>query len=214
MVVLAVKAVLPSFLLSLFLLLLSIVEFLNSSTYYADLAWMNWEIAQGLWSLYADQYGEVIQVGQLAHVLGSALCMFLRTRNCLTFAYLRNSRSSVVFAQIRFFVQGWYTDVEESNVIGELQVMPDLVGHYLEPLARDLHENLTRSDNMTRPVWASPYYVYNLTRHPAESIMTTRFYADWWGQVFVEAPHLDFIAPQDSMGIFAYAVDSTFFVLH
>lgn len=85
--------------------------------------------------------------------------------------------------------------------------MPDLVGHYLEPLARDIHV-MTGSDSRSsntkvapqQPVWASPYYVFNMTRHNASTIMTPRFYADWWGQVFVEAPHLDFIAPQDSMG--------------
>lgn len=93
-------------------------------------------------------------------------------------------------------IAGFYTDVEESNSIGELVLMKDLVGHYLEPVARDMKVNLSR-DIL---VWASPYYVGNLTRHPAASWMGPRFYADWWGQVFVEASHLDLIAPQDSMG--------------
>lgn len=49
---------------------LSSSEFLNSSTYYADLAWMNWEIAQSVWSLYAEEYGEVIQVRSSVLVVG------------------------------------------------------------------------------------------------------------------------------------------------
>ena len=93
-------------------------------------------------------------------------------------------------------IAGFYTDVEESNSIGELALMNDLVGHYLEPVARDMKVSLS-PDIL---VWASPYYVGNLTRHPAASWMGPRFYADWWGQVFAEASHLDLIAPQDSMG--------------
>ena len=30
--------------------------------------------------------------------------------------------------------------------------------------------------------------------------MDADFYADWWAQVFEWSPHLDLIAPQDSMG--------------
>lgn len=30
--------------------------------------------------------------------------------------------------------------------------------------------------------------------------MDANFYADWWAQVFEWSPHLDLIAPQDSMG--------------
>ena len=96
-------------------------------------------------------------------------------------------------------LRGWYTDVEESNSHGELDLMADLVGHYLEPLARDLH-NMTATQSVPTTVWASPYYVGNLTRHPASDLMTPQFYADWWGQLFSWAPHLDLIAPQDSMG--------------
>jgi len=98
---------------------------------------------------------------------------------------------------------GWYTGIEESNSLGELALMKDLAGHYLEPLARDLR-NLTAGSkalpNKTMPIWASPYYVGNLTRDPETSYMTPRFYADWWEQMFHLVPDLDFIAPQDSMG--------------
>ena len=78
-------------------------------------------------------------------------------------------------------IAGFYTDVEESNSIGELALMNALVGHYLEPVARDIKQRLS-PDTL---VWASPYYVGNLTRHPARSWMGPRFYADWWGQVLI-----------------------------
>lgn len=95
---------------------------------------------------------------------------------------------------------GWYTDVEESNSIGELPLMSALTGHYLEPLARDIHNMTGMGKGNGTPVWASPYYVGNLTRHSQASYMSPRFYGDFWGQVFEMAPDLDFIAPQDSMG--------------
>eukprot|EP00040_Diaphanoeca_grandis_P013990 m.70729 g.70729 ORF g.70729 m.70729 type:complete len:394 (+) comp24268_c0_seq1:64-1245(+) len=95
-------------------------------------------------------------------------------------------------------ITGWYTDVEESNSMGWLEEMEPFVGHYLEPLARDIHG--LYDTNSTTMVWASPYFVGNLTRHPASEFMSPRFYADWWGQIFAMSPHLDFIAPQDSMG--------------
>ena len=96
-------------------------------------------------------------------------------------------------------LRGWYTDVEEANTRFELELMNPLVSHYLEPLARDLH-NMTAGQSVPTTVWASPYYVGNLTRHSPVDIMTPRFYADWWSQIFEWAPHLDLIAPQDSMG--------------
>jgi hypothetical protein len=96
-------------------------------------------------------------------------------------------------------LRGWYTDVEESNTRYELELMNNLVTHYLEPLARDIH-NMTAHQATPTSVWASPYYVGNLTRHALQSIMTPRFYADWWEQIFDWSPHLDLIAPQDSMG--------------
>jgi hypothetical protein len=118
---------------------------------------------------------------------------------------------------------GWYTGIEESNSLGELALMKDLAEHYLEPLARDLR-NLTalappppppsssspslsvpppasrssslQTKNDAMAIWASPYYVGNLTRDPQTSFMTPRFYADWWEQMFHLVPDLDFIAPQ------------------
>ena len=128
---------------------------MNSTTYYRELASINWELAQWLWQLYGREYSATLR--------------------------------------------GWYTDVEESNTRGELELMQDLVGHYLEPVARDIHE-MTAKQAVPTIVWASPYYVGNLTRHPTAEVMTPRFYADWWEQVLVWAPHLDLIAPQDSMG--------------
>eukprot|EP00039_Didymoeca_costata_P010270 m.137841 g.137841 ORF g.137841 m.137841 type:complete len:374 (-) comp14765_c0_seq1:10-1131(-) len=92
-------------------------------------------------------------------------------------------------------LQGFYTGIEESNVASEFLQTKDLQGHYLEPLARDIK---TLSSELL--VWASPYYVGNLTRHNKEDIMTPQFYADWWEQIFWWSPDLDLIAPQDSMG--------------
>ena len=97
---------------------------------------------------------------------------------------------------------------------GKRTVLADLVGHYLEPLARDLH-NMTAAQSVPTTVWASPYYVGNMTRHNASNLMTPQFYADWWGQLFSWAPHLDLIAPQDSMGAQgnSFANVSTFLAL-
>lgn len=52
--------------------------------------------------------------------------------------------------------------LEESNTIGTMGRTTDLTGHFLEPLARDIKQNI--SSNLL--VWASPYFVANLTRHP------------------------------------------------
>ena len=52
--------------------------------------------------------------------------------------------------------------LEESNSIGTMARTTDLAGHFLEPLARDIKQNI--STNLL--VWASPYFVANLTRHP------------------------------------------------
>eukprot|EP00041_Stephanoeca_diplocostata_P027642 m.764847 g.764847 ORF g.764847 m.764847 type:complete len:372 (-) comp23217_c0_seq39:1653-2768(-) len=93
-------------------------------------------------------------------------------------------------------VKGIYTVLEESNEIGSLEQTQNLAGHYLEPLSRDIKANI--SDDLL--VWASPYYVGNLTRHRDSDIMDPDLYAEWWGAIFRMAPHLDFIAPQDSMG--------------
>ena len=79
--------------------------------------------------------------------------------------------------------------------------MSALTGHYLEPLSRDIHNMTGTGSGSGTAVWASPYYVGNLTRHPDPgSYMTPRFYGDFWEQVFAMAPDLDFVAPQDSMG--------------
>jgi hypothetical protein len=160
---------------------------------------INWAIARQLWALYGKEFGP------------------------------RGTGT----------LQGFYTDVEESNTIGELARMKDLVGHYLEPVARDIHgmvdlnnsdgshrdaggrsgahgrdvirgavdhtgasgKTATQRGSSTTLVWASPYFVGNKTRgEGSPNYMNPRFYADWWGQVFVEAPHIDLIAPQDSMG--------------
>eukprot|EP01045_Picozoa_sp_COSAG04_P006113 COSAG04_NODE_296_length_17642_cov_88.702388_13_plen_101_part_00 len=85
---------------------------MNATTYYRELASINWELAQWLWQLYGREYSATLR--------------------------------------------GWYTDVEESNTRGELELMQDLVGHYLEPVARDIHE-MTAKQAVPTIVWASPY---------------------------------------------------------
>ena len=79
--------------------------------------------------------------------------------------------------------------------MGYLGLASPLAGHFLQPLARDVHE--LDADLL---VWASPYYVGNLSRHDATSIMDAAFYADFWGQIFEWAPDFGLIAPQDSQG--------------
>ena len=64
--------------------------------------------------------------------------------------------------QHRNEIVGIYTMLEESNTIGTMGRTTDLTGHFLEPLARDIKQNI--SSNLL--VWASPYFVANLTRHP------------------------------------------------
>ena len=122
------------------------------SLYYRELAWLEWDTAVELWSLYGEKH--------------------------------------------RQDIAGIYTMVEESNSVGWFSQTTDLTGHYLEPLARDIKQNLS-SELL---VWASPYYVGNLTRHKPTDIMDAQFYGDWWAQVLEWCPHLDLIAPQDSMG--------------
>ena len=93
-------------------------------------------------------------------------------------------------------IRGFYTDLEECNEVGYLALASPLAGHLLQPLSHDIHEQLS-ADLL---VWASPYFVANLTRHSSRDIMNARFYADFWGQMFTWAPDFGLIAPQDSMG--------------
>eukprot|EP00051_Salpingoeca_urceolata_P006708 m.88759 g.88759 ORF g.88759 m.88759 type:complete len:492 (-) comp14954_c0_seq1:113-1588(-) len=91
---------------------------------------------------------------------------------------------------------GFYTVIEEANTVGWFSRARDLSGHYLESLAADIKNKLS-SD---LAVWASPYYVGNMTRHNATDLMEPDFYGAFWEQLFRWSPHLDLIAPQDSMG--------------
>ena len=65
-------------------------------------------------------------------------------------------------SQHRAEIAGIYTMLEESNTIGTMARTTDLSGHFLEPLARDIKQNIS-ADLL---VWAGPYFVANLTRHP------------------------------------------------
>ena len=99
-------------------------------------------------------------------------------------------------------LRGFYTDLEECNEVGYLALASPLAGHFLQPLAHDVHTQLDAiaAGAADLLVWASPYFVANETRHAPSSIMDANFYADFWGQIFEWAPDFGLIAPQDSMG--------------
>ena len=99
-------------------------------------------------------------------------------------------------AEFNGTIRGFYTDLEESNTVGYLELAQPLAQHLLQPLAQDMHAQLRNS----LLVWASPYFVGNLTRHEPTSIMNPGFYADFWGQLMDWSPDFGLIAPQDSMG--------------
>jgi len=49
-------------------------------------------------------------------------------------------------------------------------------------------------------VWASPYSIGNLTRHPPPAYLSPAIYEETWQAVFDTADEFDLVAPQDSMG--------------
>lgn len=123
----------------------------NASKWLTDYAWLNWEMAQDLWTQYGAEFNGTIR--------------------------------------------GFYTGLEVANTVFWSEHADALAGHFLQPQARDIH---TLDPSLL--VWASPYFVGNMTRHSARSITDARFYAAWWGQIFGWAPDFGLIAPQDSMG--------------
>ena len=103
------------------------------------------------------------------------------------------------FPQYRSTIAGVYTSLEEWNGptwMADSNLVP-LATHYLEPLASRLRNKTGRSA-AELPVWASPYYVGNMTLHPTAQNASS--YASFWGEVWNRAPSFDWIALQDSMG--------------
>lgn len=93
-------------------------------------------------------------------------------------------------------IDGFYTEVEESNFASWLERWQPFAQHYLNPLAADI-----KSLNASYLASASPYNVGNLTRFTAAEILPPAFMGDLWEEILGQwAPALDVIAPQDSMG--------------
>jgi hypothetical protein len=90
---------------------------------------------------------------------------------------------------------GFYTEIESSNDNEWLNVYPNFSQHYWNRLGSQIKDNLSSK----LQVWASPYSIGNLTRHPSgfANVTSTRVA---WSDIFKNAPSLDFVAPQDSMG--------------
>jgi hypothetical protein len=92
---------------------------------------------------------------------------------------------------------GFYTELEESNGVSWLSLMPGFAGHYLQPLAHNVKTKL-RSDLL---IWASPYAVGNRTRYSVQDWMVPAAFSGLWEQTWAGlAPDLDLVALQDSTG--------------
>ena len=96
-----------------------------------------------------------------------------------------------VFPRHRSTIVGLYTALEESNEPSWLSSgnAEPMATHYFEALA-------LRFPGLQ--VWASPYYVGNLTRHP--TALTARAFASYWADIWRAAPHFGWVALQDARG--------------
>ena len=92
-------------------------------------------------------------------------------------------------------IAGVYSSLEEWNGVGWMS--PDVAGPmakgYLEPLARQVR---AQSGAAGLEVWASPYYVGNLTLHPTAQNASS--YAAYWRGMWAAAPSFGWIALQVS----------------
>lgn len=94
-------------------------------------------------------------------------------------------------------IEGFYTEVEESNSHSWVAGMELFAGHYLQSLAQDIKTQL-RAD---LKVWSSPYAVANRSRYPASLYVLPSLYGALWEETFAAwAPALDHVALQDSTG--------------
>ena len=90
---------------------------------------------------------------------------------------------------------GFYTEIEESNSNYWLSIYGNFSTYYWERIGSQIKQNL----NSELVVWASPYSIGNLTRHPTD-FSNTSMWQKAWKEIFINAPSLDFVSPQDSMG--------------
>ena len=93
-------------------------------------------------------------------------------------------------------VAGIYTEVEESNSASWRERFPVFATEYLGYLASTVKAEWSSA----LIVWASPYSIGNLTRHPPPAYTPPATYRDTWRKVFDAAGDMDLAAPQDSMG--------------
>ena len=90
---------------------------------------------------------------------------------------------------------GFYTEIEESNSNYWLGVYQNFSTFYWNRIGSQIKQHL----HPKLLVWASPYSIGNLTRHPTGYATPTEYRAAWTS-IFQHAPSLDFVSPQDSMG--------------
>lgn len=136
-------------------------------------AWLQWRIAQDVYEAFGGDISLVAGAGAPSAVGGG----------------IGHDAPDVPV------LEGIYTGVEANNLVSYEKEWTDYAGHFLCPLARDIKSNLSAA----LTVWASPYYVGNRTQHP-QPLLNASTYGALWGSTLRSCPHLDLIAPQDSMG--------------
>lgn len=94
-------------------------------------------------------------------------------------------------------IVGVYTGLEQWNGLGWMSdsVATSMAADYFEPLARRVR---AASGSTELQVWASPYYVGNITLH--SSAQNASSYASYWSRIWSAAPSFGWIALQDSRG--------------
>lgn len=97
------------------------------------------------------------------------------------------------FPQYHDTISGVYTALEEWNGVSWSKHNESIATDYLQPLA-----SRVRSGRPQLQVWASPYYVGNLTLHP--TAQSAKVYAAYWRRIWQLAPDFGWIALQDSRG--------------
>ena len=115
------------------------------------------------------------------------------------FAYLARLQADAfddvlaAFPQHAGNIAGVYTALEEWNGPSWSKYNESIATDYLQPLAARV-----RTGRPALQVWASPYYVGNLSLHP--SALSAEAYAAFWRRIWQLAPDLGFVALQDSRG--------------
>ena len=101
------------------------------------------------------------------------------------------------FPQHHDTIVGVYTALEQWNGVGWMteSVAVPMATDYFEPLASRVR---AASGSADLQVWASPYYVGNLTLHTTAQNASS--YAAYWSRVWAAAPSFNWIALQDARG--------------